>query len=107
MAKEILAYESVMDIQELSENQSKMVQLAGKSILICRYGNDIYAVQSECTHQKASLEGGRIRKCHIACPLHGVMFDLQTGQAKGQLTDTPLQTYPVKLEGNTIFVSIT
>ncbi len=87
---------------DITDNQTLAVTLEGKNILICKANGDYYAVDNQCTHQRAELSGGRIRNCYLACPLHGVRFDLRTGMPKGELTRVPLKTYPVSVaeDGN-------
>ena len=87
---------------DITDNQTVAVTLEGKNILICKANGDYYAVDNQCTHQRAELDGGRIRNCYLACPLHGVRFDLRTGMPKGELTRVALKTYPVSVaeDGN-------
>ena len=85
---------------DISDKQTVPVTLDGKSILICKANGEFYAVDNQCTHQRAELTGGRIRNCYLACPLHGVRFDLRTGQPLGELTRVPLKTYDVSLADN-------
>ncbi len=83
--------------QELADNESKAVSLEGKNILVCRANGEYYAVENNCTHQRAELTEGRIRNCFLSCPLHGVRFDLCTGIPKGELTKVALKTYPISV----------
>ncbi|MGB2260782.1 MAG: Rieske (2Fe-2S) protein [Porticoccaceae bacterium] len=85
---------------DISDKQTVPVTLDGKNILICKANGEFYAVDNQCTHQRAELTGGRIRNCYLACPLHGVRFDLRTGQPRGELTRVPLKTYDVSLADN-------
>lgn len=85
---------------DISDKQTVPVNLDGKNILICKANGEFYAVDNQCTHQRAELTGGRIRNCYLACPLHGVRFDLRTGQPLGELTRVPLKTYDVSLADN-------
>ncbi len=85
---------------DISDKQSVPVTLDGKNILICKANGEFYAVDNQCTHQRAELTGGRIRNCYLACPLHGVRFDLRTGQPLGELTRVPLRTYDVSVADN-------
>ncbi len=85
---------------DISDKQTVPVTLDGKNILICKANGEFYAVDNQCTHQRAELTGGRIRNCYLACPLHGVRFDLRTGQPMGELTRVPLKTYDVSLADN-------
>mgnify|MGYP006086381495 FL=1 len=85
---------------DITDNQTAPVTLDGKNILICKANGEFYAVDNMCTHQRAELTGGRIRNCYLACPLHGVRFDLRTGKPMGELTRVPLKTYDVSLADN-------
>ena len=85
---------------DITNSQTVAVTLDGKNILICNANGDFYAVANLCTHQRAVLTGGRIRNCFLACPLHGVRFDLRTGKPIGELTRVPLKTYAIGLADN-------
>jgi 3-phenylpropionate/trans-cinnamate dioxygenase ferredoxin subunit len=47
-----------------------------------------------------------VRNGFVSCPLHGVKFDLATGEPHGNLTRIPLKTYVVTDEDGMIVVSI-
>ena len=89
--------DTLIPATDITDNQTVSVTLDGKNILICKANGDFYAVDNMCTHQRAELTGGRIRNCYLACPLHGVRFDLRTGKPMGELTRVPLKTYDVSL----------
>ena len=99
-------YERVFSLEDLPANAAKSVTVGGCEILVCNAKGAIYAVQNLCTHQRAKLEGGRIRNCFISCPLHGAMFDLKTGIPKGQLTNVPLKTYATRVVDGFIEVCV-
>ena len=92
--------DTLISAVDISDKQTVPVTLDGKNILICKANGEFYAVDNQCTHQRAELTGGRIRNCYLACPLHGVRFDLRTGQPLGELTRVPLKTYDVSLADN-------
>ncbi|MDC0000237.1 Rieske 2Fe-2S domain-containing protein [Porticoccaceae bacterium] len=94
--------DTLIPATDITDNQTVAVSLEDKNILICKANGDYYAVDNQCTHQRAELTGGRIRNCFLACPLHGVRFDLRTGKPLGELTRVALKTYPVSVadDGN-------
>ena len=94
--------DTLIPATDITDNQTVAVTLEGKNILICKANGDYYAVDNQCTHQRAELTGGRIRNCFLACPLHGVRVDLRTGKPLGELTRVALKTYPVSVadDGN-------
>jgi 3-phenylpropionate/trans-cinnamate dioxygenase ferredoxin subunit len=87
---------------DIDDNQSVAINLEGRNILVCKSNGNYYAVYNQCSHQRAELTKGRIRNCYLSCPLHGVRFDLRTGNPKGELTRVPLKTYVVSVaeDGN-------
>lgn len=96
----------VFSTDELAPGESKAVEIEGHDILVCNANGDFYAIQNMCTHQRAKMEGGRIRNCFISCPLHGQRFDLRDGSTKGQLTRIPLKTYPVRINDGQVEVAV-
>lgn len=73
-------------------------------IAIWNVDGDLYATQDTCTHEEASLSEGDLWGEVIECPLHGAQFDVRTGEVLCLPAIFPLQTYPVKVEGGTVFV---
>ncbi|VVO78277.1 3-phenylpropionate/cinnamic acid dioxygenase ferredoxin subunit [Pseudomonas fluorescens] len=90
-------FHHVLDTAQLPAGKNKAVTLAGLSILICNSGGEFFAVENRCTHQGAELEGGRLRNNMIACPEHGVLFDVRTGSGKGPLGRVPLRTFALQV----------
>lgn len=99
-------FQAVFPAEELAPNASRAVELDGVNVLVCHAGGEFYAVINECTHQASALEGGRIRNCFISCPLHGARFDLRDGSTKGQLTQVPLKTFPVRVVDGQVEVAV-
>lgn len=99
-------YSRAFRAEELAENSSRCLEIAGTSILLCRSGGEYYAVRNQCTHQDAPLLGGRIRNRMVSCPLHGMRYELATGKPFGQLTHIPLATYPVRIVDGFIEVAV-
>ena len=96
----------VCSFHELDDGGSQTLTVAEHSILLCRAGDQVYAIENRCTHQDTPLAGGRIRRGFIACPLHGVMFNLATGEPSGTLTKTPLRTYQTQIEDDQVYINI-
>ena len=42
----------------------------------------------------------------IECPKHNGRFSYMTGEAKGAPVCVDLKTYPVKVEGGSVFISL-
>ena len=91
--------------EPLADNSSHVIEIEGESVLLCNSGGTHYAIQNQCTHQASPLAGGRVRNGYISCPLHGVRFDLSTGEPRGSLTRIAVKTYAVREEEGKIIVS--
>ena len=91
-------------VSDIGENQNKAFRIGEYDILINNTKEGFFAVENLCTHQRAELEGGKIRGCFLFCPLHGQRFSLKDGAPIGQLTDKPIRTFPLKVEGDDILV---
>lgn len=91
--------------EPLADNSSHVIEVEGESVLLCNSGGTHFAIQNQCTHQASPLAGGRVRNGFISCPLHGVRFDLATGEPRGSLTRVAVKTYPVRDEDGMIVVS--
>lgn len=91
---------------ELEATPQMHVELGGEEILLCRDGEEIFAVSYLCSHEAFTLEGGTITKGCITCPYHGAEFDLRTGAVLAAPAYEPIKTYPVRLEGDTIAIGV-
>lgn len=65
-----------------------------------------YATDGLCTHQKVHLAGGFVMDNLIECPKHNGRFDYTNGKAKGAPVCVDLKTYPVKVEGDGVFIQL-
>ena len=80
---------------------------AGRTFAIYRSPEDTYhATDGLCTHEKIHLAGGLVMDDIIECPKHNGRFDYKTGEAKGAPVCIDLQTYPVKVEGGTVYIGL-
>ena len=94
----------VADAESFTDGQILTLALGDTPLLVCRSGEEFFAIENRCTHQDTPLAGGRIRRGFIACPLHGVMFDLRTGIPRGELTKTAVRTFEVEITDGKVYV---
>ena len=88
--------------------EGKPVKLSknGKDICVARVGNEIFAIEDNCSHQDAALSEGEQSGYKIECWLHSAEFDLRTGDALTPPASQPVKTYPVLVDGNNVVVEI-
>jgi nitrite reductase (NADH) small subunit len=81
------------------------VQVDGAAVAIANVAGKICALSSVCLHQGGPLGEGELEGQVVTCPWHGWQFDVTTGkvvpnQAMG------VETYPVEVRGDEIFVDL-
>ena len=96
----------VAAISELETTPQLHVELNGEEILLCRDGEDYFAVSYLCSHEAFTLEGGSISNACITCPYHGAEFSLSTGEALAAPAFEPIKVYPIKVADGTIAIAI-
>lgn len=79
----------------------------GRTFAIYRSPEDkFYATDGLCTHEDVHLEDGLVMDHIIECPMHNGQFDYRTGEAKRSPVCVNLKTYPVKVEGDDLFIGV-
>ena len=121
-ASETRHWQRVATVAELAPGERKIVEVDGQSIGLFRVVDEYVAILNMCPHEFAPVCLGRVggttlpsapgewkwgREGEIlACPWHGWEFELLTGKAL--FGNRPrLRLFPVKVEDNQIFVSLT
>jgi len=79
----------------------------GRTYAIYRSLTDnFFATDGLCTHEAVHLSGGYVEGKFVECPKHGGRFDFTTGNAVGAPVCVNLKIYPVKVEGDRVFLEL-
>ncbi len=78
----------------------------GRSFAIYNTGKGYFATDGMCTHEDQGLAEGFVIGTVIECPLHQGKFDIPSGKALSAPVCVDLKTYPVKIDGDDIFVDV-
>jgi len=100
------SYHFAAKLEQVGVGKMFRVQLEGKLLLLANVDGTIHACDEMCTHEEVSLSLGALQGNCLKCSLHGSRFDLLTGKALDEPADEDLKIYPVKIEGDSIFVDI-
>jgi naphthalene 1,2-dioxygenase system ferredoxin subunit len=92
--------------EDVPEDDVIGVDIAGKSIALYRVEGKVFATDNLCTHGNARLCDGFLEGHEIECPLHQGKFDIRNGKAMCAPLTEDVKTYPVKIEGDRVFVAI-
>jgi 3-phenylpropionate/trans-cinnamate dioxygenase ferredoxin subunit len=91
-------------LSEIAPGTTKRVDVAGEPILLCNVDGSLYAIEDLCTHDGGELGAGFLEGCKIECARHGAYFDVTTGAALSMPAILPVRTFPLRLEGDDVFL---
>ena len=77
-----------------------------KTYCIYRLDDGYFATDGMCTHEAVHLEDGLVMDGEIECPMHQGIFDIKSGKAISPPACDDLKTYPVKVENDQVYISI-
>ena len=95
----------VASASDVQEGEAFPAELNGTPIALYRVNGQVYAIDDMCTHEFANLSQGFVQDGVVECPLHAAQFDIATGQCLCGPAAQDLRTYPVRVEGDDIYVS--
>ena len=67
---------------------------------------DFYCTEGMCSHEKVHLCDGLVMDHLIECPKHNGQFDYRTGEATRAPVCVNLKTFPVKVDGDRVFIEV-
>jgi len=97
---------AVATLDEVPPGTKRVVDVNGISLLLCNTLDRLFAVRNLCSHAYETLECGRMRGGWISCPVHGARFDLETGAPINPPATMPIETYEVRVIGDSIEVAV-
>jgi 3-phenylpropionate/trans-cinnamate dioxygenase ferredoxin subunit len=95
---------TVAKVHDIQPGQIKYIEVNDNRLAICRVGDDFYCIEDMCTHDGGSLGAGTLQGDVVECPRHGAQFNVRTGAVVRMPAVSPVETYPVKVEGDDIKV---
>ena len=97
----------VSKLCDIEQDDVACVDVEGVMIAIVRTaGDQVFALDSQCTHGRASLADGYVEGLEIECPKHNGRFNVSTGAAVASPARMPIQTYPCRVSGDCVEVLI-
>jgi len=70
-----------VEFSALPDGSMLLGHAAGEPVLLCRRGDELFAIGAICTHYGAPLEQGLLVGDTVRCPWHHACFSLRTGEA--------------------------
>ena len=98
-------FTKICSFDELKEQAGKRFIIEETEIAVFKLGGKVYTLSNICPHQHTALiYDGFIEHGCVVCPVHGWMFDLQTG--KSPTGGKGLDTYETLIIDNNIYARI-
>ena len=91
---------------EVTPGAPHLADAAGTKIVLVRIGDQVHALGDTCAHQGGPLSGGKLSGARLACPWHGWMYDVRTGQCVFPGRGASVPSYPVRVDGDAVFVEL-
>ena len=89
-------------LSDIEEGKPVSLIKNGKALCVARVGNEVFAIEDNCTHQDAALSEGSQVGYKIECWLHSAEFDLRNGEALTPPAVSPVKTFPVRINNDEI-----
>ena len=90
-------------VAEIPEGEMRAYDLPAGRVAVAHVEHRLFAFGDECTHAGCSLAEGEFddRAATVACPCHGSVFDVETGEpVEGPAVDpVPIYAAQVTVEG--------
>jgi 3-phenylpropionate/trans-cinnamate dioxygenase ferredoxin subunit len=93
-------------ISDIPDNGTIGVEIGGEPVALVKTGGEVFAIRDVCSHAEIALSEGEVYDHTIECWLHGSCFDLRTGEPTALPATDPVPVYPVKTEGDDVFVAV-
>ncbi|SEP07102.1 Rieske 2Fe-2S domain-containing protein [Mucilaginibacter sp. OK283] len=100
-----MTWYKIAEIKNTPEPFIKKVKAGNRSICLVGFEGKIYATAINCPHAGFDLSQGLCVKGKIVCPYHRYTYNLTTGKG-GEGQNDYLETYPVDIRGDDIYVGI-
>jgi len=96
----------VARLDELPAGQLTRVDVNDVRVVLARVGDTVYACGDTCAHQGGPLSQGRLSGTRLACPWHGWMYDVRTGQCLMPARNARVPSYPVRVDAGEVWITV-
>jgi nitrite reductase/ring-hydroxylating ferredoxin subunit len=93
-------------VTDVTPGTPHLVETEGTRLVLVRVGDDVHALGDTCSHKGGPLGGGKLSGTRLACPWHGWMYDVRTGQCLFPGRGAAVPSYPVRVEQDVVLVEV-
>lgn len=99
----------VAEMDELEPDSAKLVYYGTQQVALFRTNGHLYALNNRCPHARGPLCDGLMSVNGdgpmVRCPWHEAYFSLETGATISGPSPRDVETFQVKIEGNTVYIA--
>ncbi len=95
----------IATLNQVPERDILRVKVDGISLILNRQGMNITCYRNACTHLEYPIDMGKVSDGIITCPFHKFRYKLDTGKCLNAPADS-LESYPIEIKGDRVFVEI-
>ncbi|HUE14463.1 MAG TPA: Rieske 2Fe-2S domain-containing protein [Planctomycetaceae bacterium] len=92
-------------VEAVPHGSARELTAGGRVVALFNVDGVFYALDGICPHAGGPLGEGALAGCVVTCPWHGWQFDVTTGQHALNPRIEQVR-FPVKIEGNDVWVEI-
>ena len=101
-----MSWVDIGSVEDIPLRGARKIKTVLGCVALFRTGADeVFAARDVCPHKGGPLSEGIVHGQSVTCPLHNWVFDLNTGQAKGE--DGAIAVYPVKVDAGRVLIDDT
>jgi len=99
-----MSFHRACALADLADGKPFAADVDGTEVALVRRGDEVFAIDDECSHAAIALSEGDVEGCTIECWLHGSRFDLRSGAPLGLPATEPVGVYPVRIDAGDVLV---
>jgi 3-phenylpropionate/trans-cinnamate dioxygenase ferredoxin subunit len=103
-----MAFYILDKIESIEDDSRRVFEVNGRSLLLIHHQQRFFCVENKCGHFGNPLEEGEIEGNAIFCPVHGISWNLETGEIDNRPYENadPIATFKVEISNGEIGVEI-
>ena len=99
-----MAFERACALTEIAPDVALAVTLGDYEVAVAVDGDEVFAVENQCSHAAVALSEGEVADGTVECWLHGSCFDLRSGKPTHLPATEPVATFPVEVRDGDVYV---
>lgn len=97
--------EPVAQLSALKPGELNVVIVNRRRLVLYLIEGVPFCTEDICSHEECFLsEGGWIEGEEVVCSCHDGRFNIKSGEATGPPAFEPIQSFPVRVEGDSVFI---